>query len=209
MGTRHLIAVQSEGEYKIAQYGQWDGYPSGQGTTVLSFLSEEGNIAKLKDALNKCRFIEDEGRDKEFIESYNKNTPEWSNDPDNRTEAQRHWFESYCTRDLGGKILESVAKSEDDEILLRDNITFAHDSLFCEYAYVIDFDTNTFEVFEGFNESPLTEGRFVTDDSKVERLKDDHDRKYHPVKLLKSYSLSELPTEEQFLEDLKPVEEEA
>ena len=30
MGTRHLIAVQLDGEYKIAQYGQWDGYPEGK-----------------------------------------------------------------------------------------------------------------------------------------------------------------------------------
>lgn len=28
MGTRHLIAVQIDGAYKIAQYGQWDGNPA-------------------------------------------------------------------------------------------------------------------------------------------------------------------------------------
>jgi hypothetical protein len=40
MGTRHLIAVQLDGEYRIAQYGQWDGYPEGQGVDVLKFLRE-------------------------------------------------------------------------------------------------------------------------------------------------------------------------
>ena len=27
MGTRHIIAVYVNGEYKIAQHGQFDGYP--------------------------------------------------------------------------------------------------------------------------------------------------------------------------------------
>lgn len=38
MGTRHLILVFYKGAYRIAQYGQWDGYPSSErlnGTTAL------------------------------------------------------------------------------------------------------------------------------------------------------------------------------
>jgi len=32
MGTRHLsMAYNKGGEVKVAQYGQWDGYPEGQG----------------------------------------------------------------------------------------------------------------------------------------------------------------------------------
>lgn len=31
MGTRNLTAVYLDGQYKVAQYGQWDGYPEGQG----------------------------------------------------------------------------------------------------------------------------------------------------------------------------------
>ena len=41
MGTRNLTVVYVDGEYRVAQYGQWDGYPSGQGMTCLKFLTEE------------------------------------------------------------------------------------------------------------------------------------------------------------------------
>ena len=38
MGTRNLVCVVKGGEYKVAQYGQWDGYPTGQGETIVEFL---------------------------------------------------------------------------------------------------------------------------------------------------------------------------
>lgn len=34
MGTRHLICVYYKRRFAIAQYGQWDGYPGGQGLTI-------------------------------------------------------------------------------------------------------------------------------------------------------------------------------
>ncbi|HCQ9645363.1 TPA: hypothetical protein OMQ22_003603, partial [Acinetobacter baumannii] len=49
MGTRHLICVQHNNEYKVAKYGQWDGYPSGQGAGILEFL---------KGSFNKALFIQ-------------------------------------------------------------------------------------------------------------------------------------------------------
>lgn len=34
MGTRNLTAVYLDGQYKVAQYGQWDGYPEGRGGLI-------------------------------------------------------------------------------------------------------------------------------------------------------------------------------
>ena len=110
MGTRNLtMVINQEGEKKVAQYGQWDGYPSGVGVGVLKFLKNKEMFEKFKANLSKIRFLDEEGVDREFIDSYNKNAPQWSNEPDNRTEEQKRWFSTYCTRDLAEEILTNIA----------------------------------------------------------------------------------------------------
>lgn len=64
MRTRHLIAVQLDGEYKIAQYGQWDGYPEGKGVDVLHFLRNRMDEEKFKVALRRSSFISDKALNK-------------------------------------------------------------------------------------------------------------------------------------------------
>ena len=200
MGTRNLTAVFSGGEYKVAQYGQWDGYPSGQGAKILSFLSDNGNIKNLQSNLGKVRFLDPQGVDKDFCESYDKNAPKWSNEPDNRTAEQIRWFVSYISRDIGGDILSSIADSKDKEIVIKNSIDFAGDSLFCEWAYVIDFDKGTLEVFRGFNTDPLERNdRFYG-------VKTDSD-KYHPVKLFHTFQLDNLPKKDEFISILEPDDE--
>ena len=39
MGTRGLTMVVSKGKTRVAQYGQWDHYPSGQGRTAFGVSS--------------------------------------------------------------------------------------------------------------------------------------------------------------------------
>lgn len=203
MGTRNLTCVMIDGKYKIAQYGQWDGYPSGQGITILDFIFDKRNVKLLRDALVKVRFFDLEGRDKEMLASYDKNSPEWFSDPDNRTEEQKRWFKTYISRDIGGDILEAVANSKDNEIIIKNSIGFAGDSLFCEYCYVVDLDKNTFEIFEGFNHDVVKNGRFVSGDKTLENTDG-----YEPVGLIKSYSLDELPSNNEFLVDTEPKDEE-
>lgn len=55
MGTRHRqVVINSIGETKIDQYGQWDGYPSGQGIEILEFL-RTCDFEKYEQNLNKIR----------------------------------------------------------------------------------------------------------------------------------------------------------
>ena len=39
MGTENITMVKHNGEYKVAQYGSFDGYPSGKGFKTVKFLN--------------------------------------------------------------------------------------------------------------------------------------------------------------------------
>jgi hypothetical protein len=191
MGTRHLVAVKLDGDYKVAQYGQWDGYPTGQGETVLEFLAKMDRPA-FEQKLRAASFLTPAD-----VEIINETI---------RTEGlqekwQRRWPE--LSRDTGADILQMV-QDRPTGIKLKNSLGFAADSLFCEWAYVIDLDANTLEVFRGFNKEPLAaEERFfgVTSDDAAEG--------YQPVKKAASYPLDALPTLEQMDAECNPEEEDA
>lgn len=194
MGTRHMIGVVSGGKYRVAQYGQWDGYPSGQGVGILEFLID-GNLDALKRNVLKCSFISDD--------EYKELTKGYTN------ENAGQFFDKYpqFSRDTGSDILELVSKAEDG-LKLVDNYEFAADSLFCEWAYIIDFDKNTFEIYEGFNNTPLeAHDRFFGMVCSEYTDKKNSSDIYYPVKLKKVYSLYDLPTVEEFLLELEPPDE--
>lgn len=171
MGTRHLIAVQIDGEYKIAQYGQWDGYYEGQGQTVLGFL-RSADLAAFADKVRGCHWL----------------TP----DEIAAVAATPNWTKVYphLSRDAGGDILDMVAKSESGLGLISD-IAFANDGLMCEFAYVVDLDAKRLEVFKGFKTTPPPVGeRFHGGEGR---------RGYHPVHLALSFPLDALP--ERLIDD--------
>lgn len=184
------MVIDTEGTTRIAQYGQWDGYPKGQGTTILEFIRDDNNQKALLEKLPRCRFIDSEGKDKELVERF---------DSGNETSREREWYKDFINRDIGGKILQNVVTSHREEILLQDNSDFANDSLFCEWAYVIDFSKNTFEAYKGFTQEPLKEGdRFYVGEQ--------GNPEYHPVKKVVEVSLSQLPTNHEFYR-MFPVED--
>ena len=174
MGTRNLTAVYLDGQYKVAQYGQWDGYPSGQGETVLNFMLNEFNVDKFKQALSECRFLSDD-----------EVTAKWKCGADDSGfgNFQRKYPE--LSRDTAAKVLSLIQNGKAKE--LSNNIDFAVDSLFCEWAYIIDLDREILEVYEGFNKVPLTiEDRFFDMQETSER------KEYYPIKMIRSYKFSEL-----------------
>lgn len=191
MGTRNLTAVYIDGEYKIAQYGQWDGYPEGQGKTALEFarvIADKYTRAEFAEKVRKCRFItEAETKERQFMID---------------SGAVKNWPSVWpeLSRDTCADILWMVGRSYDGLVLVND-LDFAAQSLFCEWAWVIDLDAGTFEGYEGFNETPLTEGeRFFFLNDKVKHG-------YHPVKLVAKWSLDDLPTYEDFLAAFKREED--
>lgn len=199
MGTRNLTMVISNGETKVAQYGQWDGYPEGQGVTALNFLTNT-DLNKFKEKLNSVKFIN--GSKEKEINKWLKSIGcenGWMN-----MEQAKLYHEKYplLTRDNGAGILNLIMESEEEINWVNDNREFAADSLFCEWAYVIDLDKNTFEVYEGFNQEPLTiNDRFYH--LTAESEKEHRDSQYYPIKLSKSFDLNNLPFEDEFINSFK------
>lgn len=198
MGTRNLTAVYIDGEYKVAQYGQWDGYPEGQGLTVLHFLRDEMDEDVFKRAVRNSTYITPK-KLKKLWEKYGADKDGFILSIDADRMKMKH---PEFSRDTGAEIL-SLIQSKPDGMKLNDNIGFAADSLFCEWAWVIDFDAGTFEAFEGFNRNgPLEEGeRFFF----LNPLAEDG---YYPVKKVAEWSLDGLPSDEDFLAAFKSEDEE-
>ena len=134
MGTRNLTVVKNkEGETKIAQYGQWDGYPSYSGIQALEFLRNKDWQALLQSKLDLVEFVGDEEVDT-LYKQYE--STDWEN---------KDFLNAYpgLHRDTGVGIL-SVVASAVAPIKTVDNTEFAKDELFCEGVYEVDFSTNKF-----------------------------------------------------------------
>ena len=180
MGTINLtMVIDQKGEKKVAQYGQWDGYPSGVGVKILRFIKNKRIFDKFKANLSKVRFLDEEGIDKKFVEDYDKNASNWSDEPDNRTKEQKRWFYMYCSRDLAEKALINIANSKDEEIVLIDSECTAENNTWLEYRYIINLKENTLGVYRRYEQEPM-----------------------------KVYKLDELPEDNTFIAELEENEEE-
>jgi hypothetical protein len=145
MGTRHLItAFDEQGELKVAQYGQWDGYPEGQGITMLNILRYTTRtdytgklVSEVANGLARCRW----GSEDELNAIYNS-FPEMNYVG---TDDSKKFDTLYpnLTRDTGADILNVVAWSV-GEVLLVDSSDFAEDELFCEGIYSVNYQSQMF-----------------------------------------------------------------
>lgn len=194
MGTRNLTAVFVDGEYKIAQYGQWDGYPEGQGLTCLKFawnvLANKENRKAFADKVRSCSWITQEEIDRRNAMIKSGEVKDWT----------KVWPE--LSRDTCADILALVAKSENG-LLLNNNITFAADSLFCEWAWVIDLDAGTFEGYRGFNQTTD-----LTPEDRFYFLVDKQKGEYNAIILAAKWSLDDLPGKDAFLAAFKEEDDE-
>lgn len=132
MGTRNLTAVYLDGQYKVAQYGQWDGYPEGQGITVLTFLRDKMDLELFKEALRNSSYIPSEELTALWKQyGADENGLVTMEDSDRMMEDHPEF-----SRNTGAGILEMV-QNHSEGMKLQDSINFAADGLFCEWAWVI------------------------------------------------------------------------
>lgn len=213
MGTRGCFGFVIEGEEKLA-YNQFDSYPSGRGVEVLRW-AREASLDDVRKQAKALRVVsEDTPPTPEEIERL-----EEFHDAGVSTGSPTEWYS--LLRNTQGDMAEILRAG-----YVEDASGFPLDSLFCEWAYVVDLDEEQLEVYRGFVKEPHQSGRFA------ERLKpeDTHSlgaahnpddcyrcgakkgsaelkracpQAYWPVELVASYPLVDLPTDDQFLKELK------
>ena len=199
MGTRNLTMVISNGETKVAQYGQWDGYPSGQGAHVLKFIKKV-SIKKFKEVLKRTKFVDK--KQQKVIDKWFKSIGCEDGWMTIDQSVLYHKKFPLLSRNNGAQVLFLLMKLSNDILWLQDSAGFAGDSLFCEWAYVLDLDKRVLEIYTGFNKSPVDEN------SRFGKLPES-DNDYAQVQLLVKYTFAELKkmTEKDFVKKTTQLEQ--
>ena len=140
MGTRNLTKVIKNNKVVVAQYGQWDGYPSGQGATVWFAIKKAGQMEGLEANLNLIYEPSDDERmemAKPFLDGSMPGMMTY--------DSGKAFGEKYpsLTRDTGADILNVIAEATEPVPLYLD-IDFENDDLFCEGVYTVNLDNKTF-----------------------------------------------------------------
>lgn len=185
MGTRHLVGFTHNGVTK-ANYGQYDGYPSGVGSDVLTFAQ---SLPK-RYGEDKVAIINGLGADVDALIV----VPE-SGTPSDAERAKLAEFTD--ARVSNGDDWYAVLRNcqGDLDAILRagyilDSFKFGFDSLFCEWAYIIDLDTFRLDVYKGFQ-------KYHNGTDGLWNGLEDGD--YIGVQKIASYPLNELPTHEELV----------
>lgn len=191
MGTRGFVGFVSGGQTKVA-YNHFDSYPSGLGITVLDWLSVIDFTEAAAQAL-ALRVVDSEDKPTpEDVEQLSEhlNLGVGGGHPD----GVPSWYQLLRGTQGSPSLMLGAG-------VIEDASGFPGDSLFAEYGYVVDFDTQVFEAYVGFQKEPHTAGRFANMEPK-----DKVTGLYYPVRLIGSWPLSDLPSGDDFLAQLRRAE---
>jgi len=157
MGTRGLTKVIKNDKIVVAQYGQWDHYPSGQGLTALNFLRDEANVEKLDKGLYWLYETDSDAVGK-LVERVGETNFETA-------------YPSLI-RDTGAEILGLIANAKGALPVFLDT-DFENDELFCEGVFTVDLDKKLFitKTDEGITTLPLDSLRAVSDEMYLEQTR--------------------------------------
>lgn len=151
MGTRGLYGLRKNGIDKTS-YNHFDSYPNGLGRDILGFI--KNHSAKEMNTFYDRIIMVNEQTEPTTQEIENCIT----NQSVNLDVSSRSFNDWYCLlRNLQGDL---NALYECKAAYMTDGHEFIKDSLFCEYAYIINLDTNKLEFYEGFQARPQKGNRY-------------------------------------------------
>lgn len=201
MGTRGLTGFVVDNHVK-AGYQQYDSYPGGVGGTVLRFaqtIAESGNYETIQALVRALRVVSEQDTP----------TPADLGELATRGITSAEQVSSGADWYAWLRSTQGDPQAILDSGYILDSVAFAEDSLFCEYAYLINLDDRTLEAYIGFQDKYHKAGRFAH--AKTRGWKPSYlgERYYYPIALKVSYPLDALPTQEQFEDDMLTDEQRA
>jgi len=160
MGTRNLTQVIQNGEVKVKQYGQWDGYPDGAGKTIVEFLNDKFTEESYRAKQNFEIFSFAVGRIKQLDEKewkkymkeidakYKEDTKDIKIDKDNHSFGSSYYDTFYpsTTRNTGYNILQCIFDGRVDKVCLFSD---DNEDLLIEYSYSVNLDNKTLTAYKG------------------------------------------------------------
>lgn len=184
MGTRGLYGFRKNNKDKVT-YNHWDSYPRWLGNNVLRFINGH-TIEELENICEKMILVnENDKPTDEQIEKCKKYA--------DLTVSNKGYNDWYCL--LRGSQGDLEPWGEDLDYII-DNHDFIKDSLFCEYAYIINLDTYELEFFKGWQKTPDYLGRYGIEE----------DNGYYPCKLVWKIGLEKIIAADNIEEFIKEME---
>lgn len=181
MGTRGAFGVIIGEEEKVG-YNQFDSYPEGGGVENLRWLRESiaaGQLPEIRRLATAAKLVDEKDKPTFDEKAALLRVADF-------TVSEQDSDDWYClTRQTHGEISKMLACG-----FILDSRDFPLDSLFCEWAYIVDLDNEVFEVYAGFQHEPHTDGRYANRETKKEG--------YAPCRLVASWPFDELPTDAEF-----------
>jgi hypothetical protein len=182
MGTRGAFGFIKNGEEKVT-YNHFDAYPDGLGSNVITFVKRF--VDSLNEIYDRIELV-DETQDpnEEQLEHCQQMGSIRSN-----VSTGTDWYSAL--RDAQS---EGIIKYGEGLKYMCDGKSFLLDSLFCEWAYIINLDTSMVEFYRGFNRTGNNGGRYAS-----QKAKEGGD--YYGVQLLgevpiEKFSSAEITSEE-------------
>lgn len=178
MSTRGLYGLRKNGIDKCT-YNHSDSYPDWLGKEILEFCARN-SIEKLSRLFDNIEIVsEGSTPTEEQIEICKKAGYV------NLSVSSRNETDWYCLlRNLQGNFNAYTKCIEDNtKVFMTNGSDFIQDSLFCEYAYIINLDDEVLEFYEGFQKEPQVDNRYGTTPD---------DNGYYPCKLSFTIPLDEI-----------------
>ena len=149
MGTRGALGFKYKDKYYIT-YNHFDSYPGGLGADVVDFIqhikkqNKENYLDILKKNVSKLKLVD--GHTSQPTEKERKMYYSYLNTGVGE-KTEKDW---YCLlHDIQG--IETLFAIYEGKLKhMIDSLNFLKDGLFCEYAYIINIDTEKLEFYEGF-----------------------------------------------------------